>query len=410
MLLISLSLSYALQAIINPLYCYTPLVAIAQSNQAKIQADVTMQAVIAAAAQSAAASQSQASASPAIIPITPQNLGPTGDLVHLAGTYQIPSSLAYSGSVSALTIEQSNTTIDLNGQTIQFTGNSSQTVHGIIINPGISNITIKNGTIAGFSGSGIYAQATPENPINNIILDTVIVTSCTNGIVISGGNTISLNACTVSANTSNAAAPNYGISLTNCSGVRASNCISSYNTNSSDSCYGFFCSSCAKVLFNTCTAHGNSGYGKTVGFYFSSMIYNNYIKSCLSNGNMAAESNCYGFLIENSTFIFLEDSEAQCNWPCDTDYDSYGIRLSSSSTCFIKHNTVDCNGYGIYDDEPLGFHTNIFTQNIAYNNVIEDYLRPYSSPLTYVLINQEYLQGILQAGSLDNISIRISSS
>ena len=390
---------------IDPMHTYTPLSTISQSIQTQVQTATLIQSLATATTPFTVSVQIPSQTN--TIPFSATDLGNSGEIFQSAGIYQCTSSILYSGITSALIISSSNIIVDLNGQTIEFSGNRSQTVHGIIIAPGVKNITIKNGTLSNFSGAGIYAQATPDAPITNITLDSVVINGCFNGIMIANGNNLILSSCTTSAN-ENPISSTYGISLKNCSAAQINTCNSSYNTNITDCCYGFFCSESKKIIFNNCTAFGNEAEENVIGFYLLSMNYNSYIKSCISNGNMSNKNEAFGFLLENTTLTFLEDSQAHCNYTCGTTI-SYGIRLTNSRLNFIKRNSIDYNNYGIYDDESLGSHTNIFTQNSAFHNTITDYIRPNSSPLNFIKIDQEYLQGALQAGSLSNISVRIGS-
>lgn len=138
------------------------------------------------------------------------------------------------------------------------------------------------------------------------------------------------------------------------------------------------------------------------------MPRNNYIQSSTCNGNHSSTAHAHGILIENSKQTYIQDSTAQGNGSSARNFFSYGIRLKNSSKSFVKRNIIDGNDYGIYDDELADHNTNIFAQNIAYQNNYNNYLRPNSSPLTFIQVQQEYLQGALSAGSLDNISIRIN--
>ncbi len=412
-----------LHSVINPFTIYTPLSTLTQAAQAASNLQ-SLNSYVTSPSFTTPSPQPSPSTTPSTnliaIPITSSSLGSTGQLIQSPGYYMFPSSLSYTGTVAAITILQSNVVIDLNGQTLSFSGNRSQNVSGIIIAPGLSNITIKNGIISNFPGPGIYAYNPLEDiayPVGSVSLstqsstqlamDTIRIMFCQHGMLFSNTNHVTIINCATSGNM-NPTGTTCGIEANNGMAISLENCVSNYNISPNGPCYGFVISQCQTTYLSNCTANGNQGLEETIGIFFFGMLANNYIGSCTCNGNTSTTSSTEGIKLQNCTQTFVQDSNAQCNLSTSPSTYAYGIRLSSSSVSFIKHNTVDCNDYGIYDDEPSGQQTNIFTQNNAYQNRITDYLRPYSSPLTFTQIDQEHLRGMLLAGALDNISVRIS--
>ena len=394
---------YQIKGIINPMTLYTPLIALTQTIQTPFQS----QPLAPAPSPSEPAPLSPSTPSLAIS-ITPTTIGTNGHTIQSEGCYQITASVNYKGNMSVLTIATSNITIDLNGQTLLYSGPLDKTVHGIIINPGVSNVTIRNGTLMGFPGVGILSPGTLYHPVNHLTLDRVKIISCYQGIVLCTTNNAILINCITTGNM-NPTGTTQGIKCSSCKGTTMQQCMSNNNTSPLGSCYGYFLTGCKTTSLSYCSASGNEGAQETAGIYFENMLRNNCIQNCTCNGNSSTTGESYGILLANSEQAYVQDSATQGNVSTAIDCFSYGIRLKNASRSFIKHNTIDDNDYGIYDDEPLGQHTNIFTQNSACHNTYSDYLRPHSSPLTFIKIQQEYLQGMLAAGSLDNISIRISS-
>lgn len=339
-------------------------------------------------------------------PITPSTIGSQGHIINTEGCYQISDSLNYQGPTSVITIASSNVTLDLNGQTITYSGNPPNAVHGIIIKPGTSNIRIRNGTIMGFPGIGILAPGTSEKPINHLTVESIKIVSCYEGIILCTTHNTTLSNCLTIANL-NPHGTTHGFKCNECSGITMQLCMSHNNTSLTCNCYGYLFSHCKNTFLNQCTASGNEGNTETAGICLENMYRNNYIQGCMCNGNYSSNGKSYGILLTHSNQTFLCDSALQGNSASGPDCSSYGLYLRHSSRNFIKHNIIDGNDYGIYDDESYGQHTNIFSQNIACQNTHHDYLRPYSSPLSFISVKQEYLQGILAAGALDNISIRI---
>ncbi|MFS8507377.1 MAG: hypothetical protein LVQ75_04805 [Candidatus Babeliales bacterium] len=96
---------------------------------------------------------------------------------------KVSGCIDYSGtSNAAILITVDNTTLDLDGRTIRYTGNKGLTVQGISIAPGVKNTLIKNGTIADFPGSGILALGTAEKPIQDLRIKNISITGCNYGI------------------------------------------------------------------------------------------------------------------------------------------------------------------------------------------------------------------------------------
>ena len=60
---------------------------------------------------------------------------------------------------AAITISASNVTLDLRGRTLSQKSKNVLPVDGIVVDPGLTNIIIKNGTVRDFSDAGIRAGA-----------------------------------------------------------------------------------------------------------------------------------------------------------------------------------------------------------------------------------------------------------
>jgi hypothetical protein len=397
----------SVKGIINPMTLYTPITAVTQAAQTSA---VLQQALTPSApnlnTSPVASTNPHSLPTDVIIPLSPETLT-TGQTIQTAGYYQLTASSHCAGNQTPLTIAASNIIFDLNGQTLQYQG-SSTNLHGIVITPGTTNVTIQNGTIAGFPGGGIAAAGTQDQPINNLTLQNLKIISCYHGILTEEINTLVISNCNTS-NNKNPKQTTCGIEASNSTGITIQHCVSQNNTSPVGNCYGYIITQCKNTTLINCTATGNEGLLESAGISFESMVTNNLIQNCACNGNRSLSMNAYGILLSNSKKTCLQDSWAQFNESEDATHFSYGIHLRNSSRTFIKHNVTDGNDYGIYDDESFGEHTNIFTQNIAYQNTYSDYLRPNSSPLACITIKQELLQGILAAGTLDNISIRITS-
>lgn len=87
--------------------------------------------------------------------------GPTN--ITESGSYRLTQNVAHTDS--AIRIQASDVSLDLNGFTISFVGTASFN-DGIAVDPTVRNIEIKNGTITGFTRYGIFFPAGPT-PLDN---------------------------------------------------------------------------------------------------------------------------------------------------------------------------------------------------------------------------------------------------
>ncbi len=133
-----------------------------------------------------------ASCSTGTITITPADIGTAGYNINAPGKYCLAAHTTFSPAIaglSAININASNVTLDLNGHTITKVGGVAD-VNGITVN-GASNVSIYNGTVRGFSLYGVrinpgstYVTLSHVNAFNNGTAETI-----SGGIVITSGLT-----------------------------------------------------------------------------------------------------------------------------------------------------------------------------------------------------------------------------
>ncbi len=393
--------------LINPIAVYTPLISITQAAQTASALQLLIEQPVAPQPSPSPTQQSSETSSYGI-PLDPDEFGTHGEQLSTNGCYQLSGSVNFTGTVSPLVITQSNVIVDLNGQMLSYAGPQCQVVSAITISPGVTNVTIRNGTLVGFTGAAIAVNGSSTCPDGHITLDTIKIISCNSGISLSYTDHVSISNCTITGSTSSSSTVS-GISAKNCSGVTIQHCTSQNNVSDKGSAYGYFFDTCKTVFLSQCATSGNQGTTSTAGIHFKNVRRTSYIQNSSALSNSSTSGECYGIFLENSQNCYVQNSTSQGNITDASDAYSYGILLRGSSNNFIRHNAIDGNNYGIYDDEMAGLQTNIYTQNIAYQNSIADYLRPYSSPFNFIQIQQDYLQKMLLTGTLDNLSIRISS-
>ncbi len=317
---------------------------------------------------------------------------------------KLTEAVAFSGtSGSAINVTESNVTIDLDGRTISY-GGASSGIHGITVAPGVKNTTIKNGTISGFTGSGIYAVGTSGSKIQNLTIKNILITNCSNGMTLDYIVYADIRDCINYANTTSSGAI-HGIKLANSLCATVTSCTANYNTTLSGSAYGFYFSANQNCFLTDCEGSLNSGTAETSGFYITGCSAHNRIHNCRSYANICSAASCNGFLIESCSKLFIEESSSTYNQPGSGNY-SYGFKLASSSQIIVEGNTADRNTYGFYDNENGGSFTNIFTSNTARQNSTSDYLRPNGVALNSLQISAKFLRQGHAISPLDNISIR----
>jgi hypothetical protein len=112
------------------------------------------------------------------------------------GSYYLTGNLDLAAADVAIGIEASNVTLDLNGFTI--TGNASA-FEGITDYAVIENVTIRNGTVAGFPAGGILLTAVPGVNVEDV---SVRETMATSGPAIRLGARARISRCLVESDAS----------------------------------------------------------------------------------------------------------------------------------------------------------------------------------------------------------------
>lgn len=203
-------------------------------------------------------------------------------------------------SGTGLFVNANNVVIDLNDQTITGATNS---VDGLCITTGMSNITIRNGTIRNMGRDGIRIIPTAGGNTNRFIrLENLNIIGCrNNGISISGGIDFTISNCIISNN------GNIGLVITSGNNLTSQNftitdCISSFN--GSD---GFQFTNCNNYYIRTILALNN---GFNNGFGITPRGGNGIVQTM---GNRITFENCQmlsnrfaGVVSSGNNHIFLE--------------------------------------------------------------------------------------------------------
>ena len=192
--------------------------------------------------------------------------------ISVGGTYILTNSLTYSGAVgNAITVNASNVIIDLDGYQL-FCSNSNNYAFGIYAN-NVSNVSVKNGEIGGFT-FGVYLDypGTGSNVNFGHLVDGLRFSNNEVGVLCHiGGGSVVKN-CQFNGGY-------YGVEFNQGSGNRASNNVVSgsgygffstganyFDSNYADNCSwgGIYATSAAtKFRFNTTTNCSNGVTGGT---------------------------------------------------------------------------------------------------------------------------------------------------
>jgi hypothetical protein len=243
-----------------------------------------------------------------------------------------PGIWIYGGNIAAdptdpndaiITISSSNAVIDLADHIISQTSTNALPLNGIVVNPNVSNITIKNGTIMNITGTGIIVNA----GCSQVFIENILTLSCgASGIVLVGNQTnqitnIEINRVRISQcckNTNgdfaffaqqcaglrivNGRISNNGSLTHNLSAVRLADCINTrlddirVNSNIASSFMrAFDLTGISETFFINCFARKNSVLvtnGTVIGYDLRSSTtnVNNVFEGCISFANTATLS------------------------------------------------------------------------------------------------------------------------
>lgn len=339
--------------------------------------------------------------------IKPIDVNTTGMKLSTEGiNTKISGCIDYSGTATAaIFITADNTTLDLDVRTLRYTGSKTANIQGISIAPGVKNTLIKNGTIADFPGSGVAALGTSEKPISDVRIKNVSITGCKNGInlyCVKNGLLSEIKIYDTQSNSLNI----YGINLSYCAFMMLNNITIASTIGSNGSAYGFLINQCSDCTLSSCLTSSNQGALETAGFYINNCTGYNTVELCKTYSNQSLTEDSYGFLIKSSSQLIIESCKAINNHARLSTKKSYGFKLIGTADCFLLNNEADRNDYGFYTDEVNNNHTTIFTGNIARQNTLQDFTRPYSIPFNSTRLNTNFLKEGNIVSQFDNVSIR----
>ena len=333
--------------------------------------------------------------------VQPRTLIPGGTAVYTIsneGSYYLGGNLTIS-SGNAITVAANNVTIDLQGFELIGTGGSA----GVLINPGISNVTVRNGTIRNFTSRAIDGQGNPNMrvekvralnnanygifvDVNGAVIDCLAQSNAGPGIAgadncvihncqsigntganshgISVGIAAQISGCVVRNNAGSGIVTGTGCTLTDC--VASNNTSSGINVgerctilnstanengiNGSTTAGSHGINAASRCSISNCSGNNNTGSGLFVSLAGTTgaTVHNSIFSSNTLDGIQVPTGSTVtacsaAFNGGNGIFIFGGSSTvANCT---ATDNTINGIRVQGGSSTVIGNN-CNSNGFG----------------------------------------------------------------
>ncbi len=303
-------------------------------------------------------------------------------IISTPGSYalseDIPSNAA---SGQAISITSSNVILDLSGRSITFAGGTGTGINGITVAANLSNITIRNGIISGMNGSGVLINS----GCLNINLEQLDINGCTTaGVNFAGTATTPLSGCSLTEchirQCNGGTNPTYGVKLTYCNFLTATNCSFNSNTatTAAQNCYGFYAIASQGSILTQCDARGNSATALAAGFYLDTGCSGTIFQQCTAHLNTSTATTnagkAFGFYEQTTNNNRFELCKSFNNSAYAFAAGFYGKNCSfnywlncSSYNNVITGTTGTAGGFGfICDTAPC--EGNIFDQCIAFSN------------------------------------------
>lgn len=300
------------------------------------------------------------------------SLSATNDIISIPGLYIVGGDIVDTSSGAngpLITITTSNVVFDLAEHLIyQDPFPTTTTSAGILIEPGLNNITIQNGSIGAIGGAGIIVS----EGCSNILIQNISVSECSAGGIVAkgtGGNPIngitilgsSLSSCTGTLNNRVA-----GIDASYTNAFLIQNSYFSHNTHQSGSAYGIYCNNSISGEVISCRCTGNTGLDSSAGTYLQTCTNIRVIDCSFTQNITSGNGAAYGIYIGDCTSIACENSLAGAEL-CFSG-SAYGIYSTNSAGIGIK-NSISAEHIGGYVASTISFVNG--TQLILVDNTLE---------------------------------------
>lgn len=290
-------------------------------------------------------------------------------------------------------VSADNVIIDLSGRVIGYDTIVSDThAIGILIDPGITNVTIQNGSLGPIHGAGIVVS----DGCSNIVFRNLHIANCSRcGVDCQGTSTsivdgISFMECSVENCGALAQPIGTGFLATHTKSIFASNSYFSQSS-SPNLAAGIYCTSCTSCDFSGCKLSSNRGGTGGIGAYVANG-FDFRFENCtiLRNGSLTPSLNTIGcgVRIESSSNIMLVDTTVAASYaPTGSAINVSSINSSSIGLldCIIIGATGGTYAAGIFAGNGSacaaincivqGTSATGLAHGISYSNISAGYLR-----------------------------------
>lgn len=263
---------------------------------------------------------------------------------------------------ACIIVASNDVTIDLNGFSIrQVSGFEQPNTEGILINPGMQNITIQNGVITHMTNYGIQIL----DDSNSIYLTNLVINDVQNAGIIADSNdtgtgitNIFLDNVTTESISNLDGNPTYGILLkfVNSANILNNSLIHNIYTTTGN-CYGLKLKHCTSVSVDSLVSNDNKG-----GGLLTSGIYTVSCQDCTIENCFSINNSCSGLDPDSITlgFGFDTSNNIACNSCISVDnnctFSSYGFFTINGNG--IQYNNCQGNGNASSQLDGLGFSAN----------------------------------------------------
>jgi hypothetical protein len=247
-----------------------------------------------------------------------------------------------------IVISSSNVVLDLQTFSIDQEG-VFPGCDGILINPNLSNITIKNGGIKNLTGVGIHVS----DGCTGINIEHIKISGCNTAGILYDGSTTGINLSllqqvNILTCTGSGGNPAYGLRAINSANINAITCLMAYNdAGLTTSGFGLSLESCTECAFGQCLFTNNGGSNLAAGVALN-QCNNCVFEGCITKFNTAHDlagsgSACGIFINQSSGILFnLCDSNNNLNI-LPPGYASMGALVLSSTSCIFRDSVFEFN-------------------------------------------------------------------
>jgi len=291
----------------------------------------------------------KASNDEAVAPVPMDEFDPTPSIITSPGYYKLSSDL-----IGTVTISTSRVTLDLNGFCI-----SNGINHGVVISSGVSEVTVRNGTIISpTAGNGIEVESGGQG----ITIENIRAIQCLTGLNATSCNALIVSDSVFLSNT------NEGVNLASCTGCLLSKCRTGLNST------GVRLDQCDNNNLQGCLAIEDA----VAGYHLQSCI-SNLLVDCksLGIGSSGSAVDTHGFVADGGSCNTFDLCCARGVVTSATDVANIaaGFALKGGETCSaITRNSIGCTktpsggssaAYGILLEASVSPFTRLVSGNVA---------------------------------------------